>query len=83
MIIDNHFHRIISNFGYRLRALEDTPVKFYDSCFRPASYLVKFNEISTENLVPSNYLNLPSAASQIDENHGSKRVAIIHMRSGS
>ena len=24
MIIDNHFHRIISNFGYRLRALVDT-----------------------------------------------------------
>ena len=24
MIIDNHFHRIISNFGYRLRALEQT-----------------------------------------------------------
>ena len=24
MIIDNHFHRIISNFGYRLRALQTT-----------------------------------------------------------
>ena len=24
MIIDNHFHRIISNFGYRLRALTDS-----------------------------------------------------------
>ena len=26
MIIDNHFHRIISNFGYRLRALNNMPL---------------------------------------------------------
>ena len=28
MIIDNHFHRIISNFGYRLRALEASVVQW-------------------------------------------------------
>ena len=30
MIIDNHFHRIISNFGYRLRALIWTPLTKLD-----------------------------------------------------
>ena len=36
MIIDNHFHRIISNFGYRLRALQqnDLPPSNF-SCYLP------------------------------------------------
>ena len=43
MIIDNHFHRIISNFGYRLRALRETVF-----CDKPKKRMFAFHDIAKE-----------------------------------